>query len=142
MRGSLYTLAAVALGLLLATFPFLQYLPVAHVGGGAHSDHSAHHGGIVGMVGDYHLELVVGTNEVSLYVSDAYRRPLHPRGGSIRFDDEGELPLAWDHGRLVGLKPRGPRQEAQCTAYLDDATVLSMSFVVGAIAPETGDAGR
>jgi len=81
------------------------------------------------MVGDYHLELVVGRDQIELYLSDAYRRPLRPEGASLDFDDGEQVELAWRRGRLVGRRPAGLGPEAQCTVRLVDTTVLSMSFV-------------
>ena len=69
-------LAAVAGGVMLASLPVVHF---AHLGGGhgeSHADHDARHGGQLGMVGDYHIEVVRRRGEVQVFVSDAWRRPV------------------------------------------------------------------
>jgi hypothetical protein len=53
----------------------------------AHSDayfdkNAAPHGGQVRMAGPYHLELVLGKNEVTLYLTDHGDNPIDATGGS------------------------------------------------------------
>jgi hypothetical protein len=74
----------------------------------AHADHSAHHGGLVGMSGDLHLEIVSAqAGEYQVYLSDAFRQPINPEGVSGTLvlmpgmDDEMELPLQVMHGEYL-----------------------------------------
>lgn len=80
---------AVAVGLGLGGAMLLPY-----VGGHPepHADHAAHHGGVLGMVGDTHMEIVWRDGRVDVFVSDAYRRPLRARGGELTFEGEEEGP--------------------------------------------------
>lgn len=71
----------------------------------AHSDHSAHHGGLLGMSGDLHLEIVSEEpGEYRIFMSDALREPINPEGVSGVLvlnpgkDHEMELPLQVMHG--------------------------------------------
>lgn len=58
-----------------------------------HSDHDADHGGVLGMSGDYHIELVKAHNGAfRVFVSDAFRRPIS--AGQVT-------------GRLVAKLPSG-----------------------------------
>lgn len=41
-------------------------------------DHRPHHGGMVGMVGDFHLEVVAESGRIRVYVTDVCRAPLPP----------------------------------------------------------------
>jgi hypothetical protein len=55
--------------------------------GHAHTDeyfdkHATPHGGQVRMAGPYHLELVLGNNEVTLYLTDHGDQPVDAAGGS------------------------------------------------------------
>jgi len=50
------------------------------VGAGAHTDHGSKHGGVLGMVGDYHLELVNLATEFRLYLFDAFTKPISTAG--------------------------------------------------------------
>lgn len=66
----------------------------------AHMDHSPHHGGLVGMSGDLHLEIVSPqAGEYQVYLSDALRQPIDPAGVSgvlvlnPASDQPVELPL-------------------------------------------------
>ena len=64
-------------------------------GKGPHEDHTAHHGGYVGMLGDVHVELVrTAVHEWRLYLSDAVRAPVDAAGGTAElefFGDTGSL---------------------------------------------------
>jgi hypothetical protein len=121
-------IAAVAGGVLLASMPFLHF---GHLGGGhneAHADHEARHGGQLGMVGDYHIELVRQRGEVQVFVSDAWRRPIEPVGGWVTFDDDALQPLTWTNHRLVGVDRTAARTIAVAIAVAD-GTNLTTSFV-------------
>lgn len=120
--------AAIALGLVLAALPFARYrLAAPHPA--AHADHAARHGGIVGMDGDLHLEIVRRPDRVEVYPSDAYRRPLRARAGRLTFTSGRAVELAWDGVRLVGPTDPGARG-ASCTVELADgrAARLSVEF--------------
>jgi hypothetical protein len=50
-------------------------------------DHSPHHGGIVGMSGDKHVELASAHTMISVWPSDRCRRPLPASGrGEVLYD--------------------------------------------------------
>lgn len=50
------------------------------VGAGAHTDHRSQQGGVLGMVGDYHLELVERDTEFRVYLYDAFTKSLSTDG--------------------------------------------------------------
>jgi len=50
------------------------------VGGGAHQDHGPKESGVLGMVGDYHLELVERDTEFRVYLYDAFTKPISTAG--------------------------------------------------------------
>jgi hypothetical protein len=50
------------------------------VGAGAHTDHGPQHGGVLGMVGDYHLELIERDTEFRVSLYDAFTKPLSTAG--------------------------------------------------------------
>lgn len=71
-----------------------------HAHDAAHLDHSPHHGGVVSMFRDLHLEFVSEQpGEYRVYLTDAYRRPISPEGVSGTLvlmpetDHEVALPL-------------------------------------------------
>jgi hypothetical protein len=118
-------LGAIALGCSLAAVPFLRYRfgsphPTAH------SDHGARHGGVLGMVGDLHLEVVRRGGRIEVYTSDAYRRPLEAIGGDIAFGDGSAAPLTWEGTHLVGADDAASA-ELKCTVLLEDGRSLEMS---------------
>lgn len=118
-------LGAIALGCFLAAVPFLRY----HVGSPhptRHADHGARHGGVLGMVGDLHLEVVRRGGDVEVYLSDAYRRPLEAARGKVAFDDGSTAPLVWAGTHLVGAD-NVASTELTCTVLLEDGRSLEMS---------------
>jgi hypothetical protein len=117
-------LGAIALGLALAAVPFARYRFAApHPT--AHADHGAHHGGIVGMVGEVHLEVVRGAGVIEIYPTDAYRRPLVARAGRVSFSGGPSAPLAWHDDRLRA--PDDPSARAAgCEVLLADGRVVRM----------------
>lgn len=120
-------LLATAAGLLLATLPFVRYAHWAGHGA-AHADHEPHHGGQLGMTGDFHIELKRGPQQlVEAFVSDAWRRPVHPREGWLVFDRDGVVPLRWQDDRLVGADTT-PAREIEAIVVLTDGTRLALSF--------------
>jgi hypothetical protein len=75
--------------------PMVAVQPADHRStAGPHMDHEPHHGGQLGMVGDFHIELVEIGDSVEIYLSDAERRPLPPTSGTIVFDTGTWQPLA------------------------------------------------
>jgi hypothetical protein len=119
--------AALALGSILAALPFLRYADLSLLGAAPHSDHEARHGGQVAMVGDHHLELVQSGGEVAVYLSDAWRRPLRPRGVSVAFDGAEPLALRWERQRMAGAG-RPDARAARVVVELDDGTMLAVEF--------------
>ena len=58
-------------------------------GASAHTDehfdrHPAPHGGQVRMAGPYHIELVAGENQLTLYITDHVDNPVQSAGGSAK----------------------------------------------------------
>ena len=122
-------MGGVSLGLALATLPFLHY---ATGGGhtGPHENHAARHGGQLGMVGDYHLEVVRRDGRIEVFVSDAYRHPVAPTRGWMRFDQGPQQPLRWERYRLVGAADMNAT-EVTCDVMLPDGRGLSLTFALG-----------
>jgi hypothetical protein len=137
-------LRATALGLVLATFPYLHWVAEkfaphhAPAGPGAashanhggmkperhaetHGDHSAHHGGQLGMAGDYHLEFVRRDRNVEIHPSDAIRKPLVAVGGSLDYGD----------GISHKLRPRD--------GFLEGPYVAGSESVTAVVELENGD---
>lgn len=52
------------------------------------------------MVGETHLEIVRHGEDIEIYLSDAYRRPMNAVGGRISFGDEPATALVWNEDRL------------------------------------------
>ncbi|HVM95041.1 MAG TPA: hypothetical protein VMT89_01575 [Candidatus Acidoferrales bacterium] len=117
---------AAATGLLLATFPFLPYL---HVGAPrqAHADHAPHYGGLLGMVGDYHIEVLRRRDKVEAFVSDAWRRPVEPKRAWAVFDRATTRQLQWERRRLVTDGLAGSH-EIETHVLLADGTSLAITF--------------
>ncbi len=120
---------SIAIGVALGAAPFLRYAPWGHAL--PHADHAPHHGGELVMIGDDHLELVVSDDRVELWTSDALRRPLVPRAGSVAFDGGAAQPLRWDAHRLTAPTMHGAR-EATTSIDLADGTRLSHRFALRA----------
>jgi uncharacterized Zn-binding protein involved in type VI secretion len=121
----LRTAGALALGATMSLTPFLRYRwgaphPTAH------ADHEPHHGGVLGMVGDRHLEIVRAGGRVECHPSDAHRRPIEPVGGQVECAGGEVIPAAVDGSRLVA-PDRCQTNEVTCHVLLDDGTSLRMS---------------
>jgi len=119
--------AALVTGLALATVPFLRY---AHFGAAeAHVDHEPHHGGILGMAGEHHVELCRRQGRIEAFVTDAGRRPVQPRAGSVVVDGTRTIALGWRHHRLQGADVvDAARMDVAIT--LADGETLSVGFDV------------
>jgi len=113
-------------------------------------DHRPYHGGIVGMVGDRHLELAVVPSgrgaELQLYVTDAYRQPIPLSGLSARAQvgDRPAITLQAMAGSFVGRVPpsQGPLDVHTEVQFPGEAQPVSMDFYVEKTAGPTkaGDA--
>jgi hypothetical protein len=117
---------AIIVGAILATLPFWRYV---HCGGAAapHADHPARHGGQLGMVGDYHIEVRRHLRRVEAFVSDARRRSVRPLEGWVVFDGATTVPLHWENHRLVGSDQPDARI-VEAIVVLSDGTRLATSF--------------
>ncbi len=118
-------LGAVLLGGLLAAVPFARYgcatpHPTAHI------DHAPRHGGILGMVGDVHLEIVRRAGVIEVHPSDAHRRPVTAVGGRLELPGGVMVPLTWREGRLVGAST-GSQAEVTCSVELTDGRTVRMT---------------
>jgi hypothetical protein len=119
--SALRFVAALLAGLVLAAVPFLRY---AHVGTDSvpHADHEPHHGGILGMAGDHHVELCHRAGRVEVFVSDAFRRPVRPHDGRVVADGERVVALAWRNHRLEGPDVPGAARMDVAVALADGET--------------------
>ena len=89
------------------------------VGAGAHHDHHPKHGGLLGMVGDYHIELVTRETEFRVYLYDAFTHFLSPDGmnATLTYEEPDASPTMpptrltlfpnRKHQYLFTVKPRG-----------------------------------
>jgi hypothetical protein len=103
-----------------------------------HADHNPKHGGMLGMQGDYHVEIVARHGgDLQVYIYDAYTQPLAVTGGTGRIrlempDGAGEVsvPLSTDAGatRFEGNSPDADRAVAATIEVTLPDTSLSMSF--------------
>jgi hypothetical protein len=125
--GLLRFISAVALGLVLATIPFLRYAASEHDHGKAHMDHTPHHGGQLGMVGDHHVEVVRRNGRVEVFVSDAYRRPVEAVSGRLVFAGDKTVAMERAEGKLV-CEDVASARELEVEATLTDGTKLAVSF--------------
>jgi hypothetical protein len=117
---------AVVAGLVLASLPFFRYAGgLAHRS--PHMDHTAHHGGQLGMAGERHIELLRRAGRVEVFVSDSQRRSLTVSRGRITFDGVDARPLVNDGDRLIGEDVSSARN-IEVSADLDDGTTLIMDF--------------
>lgn len=81
----------------------------------SHGDHGAKQGGVLGMQGDYHYELVDRGSEFRVYLYDAYTKPMSVKGikGSVEIEGQSDKPItltlapAADGTYLFALKPKG-----------------------------------
>ena len=71
--------------LLILPILLLAWSPLAHAHSDKHFDGiETPHDGQIRMAGPYHLELVVGSGEVSIYVTDHGDQPIETSGGSAK----------------------------------------------------------
>jgi hypothetical protein len=116
-------------------------------GPGVH-DHTPHHGGVVGMAGDRHLEaLAAADGALEVWVTDFWRRPLSvaDASGSVTLelpDGDRRLALAPTADRLVASGPR--LEAAEVTARIEvtvEGTAVDMDFVLPVSSQAVGAAG-
>lgn len=132
--------AAIALGVLLFSLPFLQsglWSDHAHEGSD-HMDHSPHHGGSLLMLGDHHIEVVDEGKQLELYLSDSERRPIQPRLAFVRFDDGGALSMEWSAYRLVIPRPDN-YQWADYRIVVDDGPPLTIRLPASGVSMPPAD---
>src|SRR5437016_2539490 len=116
-------------------------------GPGVH-DHTPHHGGVVGMAGDLHLEaLAAPDGRVRVYLTDFWRRPLPAASatGTVTLelpDRDRALPLAVAGDALEGSGPA--LYGAEVTAHVAlsvGGKAVEMDFVLPVGAGGAGAAG-
>jgi hypothetical protein len=102
-------------------------------------DHRPYHGGVVGMVGERHLELatpLVGKSDVELqlYVTDAYRQPLPMEGlhAQASLGDEKPFQLTPSGGCFVGraTRTKGAMDVHTQVTVPGEASPIAMDFYV------------
>ncbi len=124
--------------------PTKEIVPHDHDHGadGAHMDHNAKHGGLFGMQGDHHFELVARHGgALTVYVYDAYTKPLDASHGtgSVTLELPGTaggatttkvVPLKWD-AAVGGFAGSSPDADVALNATIEvdlKTVVLSMTF--------------
>lgn len=119
-------ISSIVLGLALFAVPFLRY---AHFGDAvaAHADHRPRNGGVLRMVGDYHLEVRRRIGRIEVFASDAFRAPVRARAGSVSFGGAHREPLRAAANRL-STRDRFPHRDLRVEVELADGTVLSSDF--------------
>jgi hypothetical protein len=109
-------------------------------------DHRPYHGGMVGMVGERHMELAVapvGTeSEIQLYVTDAYRQPLSLEGLHATASIAGgkPFPLTVSAGCFVGrvARPKGALDVHTEVTLPGERAPLTMDFYLEPPKPARG----
>src|SRR5437762_8415707 len=116
-------------------------------GPGVH-DHTPHHGGVVGMAGDLHLEaLAAPDGRVRVYLTDFWRRPLPAASatGTVTLelvDGDRTLPLAAAGDALEARGPALPGPEVTARFALGvGGKPVEMDFVLPVRAGGAGAAG-
>ena len=117
---------SIALGLALFAVPFLRY---AHPGGAIapHTDHRPRNGGVLQMIGDYHLEVRRRMGQVEVFVSDANRTPVRARSGWLSVGGAPRERLHPGRDRLTAPDP-SPHADLRVEVELEDASVLVWDF--------------
>lgn len=112
--------------------PMLAVQPADHVSAaGPHMDHDPHHGGQLGMVGDFHIELVEIGDTVHIHLSDAERRPLPPTSGTIVFDTGTRQQLARSSTFLLAPVDKNAREVTVSVATSENAVEsVEISFLL------------
>ena len=111
-------------------------------------DHTPHHGGVVGMVGDRHVEaLALADGTLRIYLTDRWRKPLSLErvGGTVTIetgDTPTMLPLRKSVDSLEArtAAPTSVTVEARIDLLVDDAP-LSVEFLLPIGARSGGAAG-
>jgi hypothetical protein len=146
---------ALAIGIALAAIPLVHfgaldgedgghheaYVAVGDVGSsasdhsseaGPHMDHSPHHGGQLGMSGDYHIELVERGDTIEVHLSNAERQPLKPAGGSLSFDTGTAQRLAPFSSFLLAPRDKEAHEvTVAVTVGSDTQDPVEISFLLG-----------
>ncbi len=112
-------------------------------------DHRPYHGGMVGMVGDRHLELAVVPSgkeaELQLFVTDAYRQPIPLAGLSARatVNDHIQVALQPIAGSFVARLPqaKGPLDVHVEVRLPAEPAPVSMDFYVDKTAEAQAEKG-
>jgi len=110
---------------MMSLTPFLRYRWGAPHSG-AHMDHEPRHGGLLGMVGEDHLEIVRTGGLVECHPSDAHRVAREPVGGWVECGGGGRVPAVVEGNRLVA-PDRCRTKEVTCHVLLGDGLTLRMS---------------
>jgi hypothetical protein len=90
-------------------------------------DHTPHHGGQLGMVGDHHVEVVRRNGRVEVFVSDAHRRPVEAVSGHLVFVGDKAVAMESSEGKLV-CEDVASARELEVEATLTDGTKLAVTF--------------
>lgn len=111
-------------------------------------DHTPHHGGVVGMVGDHHVEaLALADGTLRVYVTDRWRKPLPVEKieGKVTIES-GDVPTTLtlvrqgDALKARTIPPSRPTVEVRIDLSVDDAP-LSVEFLLPIGARSGGAAG-
>ena len=115
-----------------AQAPALSTTPGAHTSAASpHSDHSPHHGGQLGMVGDFHIEMVERGDTIEIHLSDAERTPLPPTSGTLVFDTGTERPLApFSTFLLAPSDKKATEVTVNMVVGTDSDEAIEMSFLL------------
>ena len=116
--------SGIALGLLLSVTPFLRYRWSAPHSPG-HMDHTPRHGGVLGMVGDRHLEIARSLRGIECHPSDAHRGPLDLVAG--RVECGGVLVRGVVAEQRLVAADRCGAGEVTCEVDLADGSSLRMT---------------
>jgi hypothetical protein len=127
VRAGRLALAVVA-GVVVASAPFWHYAAPPW-SPAPHGDHEPRYGGVLGMVGDHHVELVRSARGTGVYVSDAWRRPVRPASAWLVVDGGSRIDLRLEDDALVSDAPL-PGGQATVTAVLPDGRRLEIGFTL------------
>lgn len=102
----------------------------------AFHDHSALHGGVVGMSGHYHIELRAGEGAYRVWLTDAGRGAITGDLQGVVIDGEARLPLSLDAqtGALVATSPDAGARPV-VVEVLHDGQTISLPFAAARAQP-------